>query len=104
MVHAPPSNSFPPSHVSLFYAVYHRTQHCQAAPTLTQTVEGHGLGGVSLLCKNTQVAPLLSTYPSLQRRTQEGGRSLPRMAATQSTIETKNNYHSILKCETRENI
>ena len=69
----------------------------------TQTVKGHGLGGVSLLCKNTQVAPLLSTYPSLQHRTQEGGRTLPRMAATQSIIETKNNYHSILKCETREN-
>ena len=75
----------------------------------TQTVEGHGPGGVSLLCKNTQAAPLLSTYPSLQRRTQEGGRNqeggrtLPRMAATQSTIETSSNYHSILKCETREN-
>ena len=69
----------------------------------TQTVKGHGPGGVSLLCKNTQAAPLLSTYPSLQRRTQESGRSLPRMAATQSTIEIKNNYHSILKCETREN-
>ena len=65
-VHAPPSNSFPPSHTSLFYAVYHRTQHGQDAPTPTQTVEGHGLGGVSLLCKNTQMAPLLSTYPSLQ--------------------------------------
>ena len=47
-----------------------------------QTVEGHGLGGVSLLCKNTQVAPLPSTYPSLQCRSQEGGRSLPHMAAT----------------------
>ena len=69
----------------------------------TQTIEGHGPGGVSLLCKNTQEAPLLSTYPSLQRRTEEVGRSLPRMAVTQSTIETKNNYHSILKCETREN-
>ena len=69
----------------------------------TQTVKGHGPGGVSLLWKNTQAAPLLSTYPSLQRRTQESGRSLPRMAATQSTIEIKNNYHSILKCETREN-
>ena len=69
----------------------------------TQTVEGHDSGGVSLLCKNTQATLLLSTYPSLQRRTQEGNRSLPRMATTQSTIETKNNYHSILKCETREN-
>ena len=48
----------------------------------TQIVEGHGLGGVSLLCKNTQVAPLLSTYPSLQRRNQEGGQSLPHKAAT----------------------
>ena len=89
MVHAPPSNSFPPSHVSLFYAIYHRRQHRQATAAPTQTVEGHGPGGVSLLCKNTQVAFLLSTYPSLQRRTQEGGRSLPRMVATQSTIETK---------------
>ena len=71
-VHAPPSNSFPPSHVSLFYAIYHRTQHCQAAPMPTQTFKGHGPGGVSLLCKNTQTAPLLSTYPSLQHRTQEG--------------------------------
>ena len=69
----------------------------------TQIVEGHGPSGVSLLWKNTQVAPLLSTYPSLQRKTQEGGRILPRMAATQSTIEIKKNYHSILKCETREN-
>ena len=103
MVHAPPSNSFPLSHVSLFYAVYHCTQHRQAAPALTQIVEGHSPSGVSLLCKNIQAAPLLSTYPSLQRRTQEGGRSLPRMAATQSTIETKKNYHSILKCEIREN-
>ena len=67
-VHAPPSNSFSPSHTSLFYAVYHRTQHGRATPTPTQTVEGHGLGGVSLLCKNTQMAPLLSTYPSLQRK------------------------------------
>ena len=67
-IHAPPSNSFPPSHTSLFYAVYHRTQHGRAAPTPTQTVEGHGLGGVSLLCKNTQMAPLLYTYPSLQRK------------------------------------
>ena len=103
MVDAPPSNSFPPSHVSRFYAAYHRRQHGQAAPAPSQTVEGHGLGGVSLLYKNTQAAPLLSTYPWLQRRTQEGGRSVPRMAATQSTIEKKNNYHSILKCETREN-
>ena len=103
MVHAPPSNSFPPSHVSQFYVVYLRRKHCQAAAAPTQTVEGHGPGSVSLLCKNIEAAPWLSTYPSLQRRTQEGGRSLPRMAATQSTIETKNNYHSILKCETREN-
>ena len=103
MVHAPPSNSFPPSHVSLFRAVYHCIQHCQVAVVRTQTVEGHGPSSVSLLCKNTQAAPLLSTYPSLQRRTQEGGRTLPRMAATQSTIETKNNYHSILECETSEN-
>ena len=88
MVHGPPSNSFPPSHVSLFYAVYHRRQHRQAAAP-TQTIEGHGPGSVSLLCKNTQAAPLLSTYPSLQRRTQEGGQSLPCMVATQSTIETK---------------
>ena len=102
-VHAPPSNSFPPSHVSLFYAVYHCTQHRQAALAPTQIVEGHGSGGISLLCKNIQATPLLSTYPSMQRRTQKGGRSLPHMAATQSTIETKNNYHSILKCETREN-
>ena len=104
MVHAPPSNSFPPSHVSLFYIVYHRTQHRQVAPAPTQIVEEYGLGDVSLLCRNTQAAPLLSTYPSLQCKTQEGGRSLPRMAATQSTIETKNNYYSILKCETRKNI
>ena len=69
----------------------------------TQTVEGHAPGGVSLLWKNTQVASLPSTYPSLQRKTQEGGRMLPRMADTQSTIEIKNNYHSILKCETRQN-
>ena len=87
--HAPPSNSFPPSHVSLFYAVYHRRQHRQAATVPTQTVEGHGPSGVSLLCKNTQAAPLLSTYPSLQHRTQKGGRSLPHMVATQFTIETK---------------
>ena len=73
MVHAPPSNSFPPSHTSLFYTVYHRTQHDQAVPAPTQIVEGHDLGGVSLPCKNTQVAPLSSTYPSLQRRSQEGG-------------------------------
>ena len=103
MVYAPPSNSFPPSHVSLFHAIYHHTRHCQVATVPTQTVEGHAPGGVSLLCKNTQAAPLLSTYPSLQHRTQEDGQTLPRMAATQSTIETKNNYHSILKCETREN-
>ena len=102
-VHARPSNSFPPSHVSLFHTVYHRKQHCQAAAVPTQTVEGHGPGGVSLLCKNTQVAPLLSMNPSLQRKTQEGGRTLPHMAATQSTIETSSNYHSILKCEIREN-
>ena len=51
-------------------------------PAPTQTVEGHSLGGVSLLCKNTQVAPLPSTYPSLQHRSQKGGRSLPHMAAT----------------------
>ena len=81
-VHAPPSNSFPPSHTSLFYAVYHRTQHGRATLAPTQTVEGHGLGSVSLLCKNTQVALLSSTYPSLQRRSQEGGRSLPYMATT----------------------
>ena len=81
-VHAPPSNSFPPSHVSLFHAVYHHTQHGRAAPMLTQTVEGHDLGGVSLLCQNTQVAPLPSTYPSLQHRSHEGGRSLPHMATT----------------------
>ena len=81
-VHAPPSNFFPPSHASLFYAVYHRTQHGQVALAPTQTVEGHNLGGVSLLCKNTQVAPLSFTYPSLQRRSQEGGRSLPYMATT----------------------
>ena len=82
MIHAPPSNFFLPSNASLFYAVYHRTQNGQATPTPTQTVEGHGLGGVSLLCINTQVAPSLSTYPSLQRRRQEGGLSLPHMAAT----------------------
>ena len=73
MVHAPPSNSFRPFHTSLFYAIYHHTQHGQAALTPTQIVEGHSLGGVSLLCKNTQVAPLPSMYPSLQRRSQEGG-------------------------------
>ena len=73
---------FPHSHASLFHAVYHRTQHGRAAPLPTQTVEGHGLGGVSLLCKNTQVAPLPSTYPSLQCRRQEGGLSLSYMAAT----------------------
>ena len=89
MVHGPPSNSFPPSHVSQFYAIYHRRQHRQAAAAPTQTVEGHGLGGVSLLYKNTEAAPLLSMYPSPQCRTQEGGRSLPRMVATQSIIETK---------------
>ena len=82
MVHAPPSNSFLPSHASLFYAVYHCTQHGQAALVPTQTVEGHDLGGVFLLCKNTQMAPLPTTYPSLQRRSQEDGRSLPHMAAT----------------------
>ena len=81
-MHAPPSNFCPPSHTSLFHVVYHRTQHGQAAPVSTQTVEGHSLGGVSLLCKNTQVAPLSSTYPSLQRRRQEDGLSLPHMAAT----------------------
>ena len=27
IIHAPPSNSFPPSHVSLFRVVYHRKQH-----------------------------------------------------------------------------
>ena len=70
MVHAPPSNSFPPSHVSLIYVVYHHTQHGHAAPVPTQTVKGQGLGGVSLLCKNTQMAPLPSTYPSLQCRSQ----------------------------------
>ena len=80
-VHAPPSSFFPPSHASLFYAIYHRTQHGRAAPAPTQTIKGQDLGGVSLLCKNTQVAPLLSTYPSLQRRRQEGGLSLPHMAA-----------------------
>ena len=81
-MHAPPSNFFPPSHASLFHAIYHRTQHGRAAPAPTQTVKGRGLGGVSLLCKNTQVAPLSSTYPSLQHRRQEGGLSLPHMAAT----------------------
>ena len=39
MVHAPPSNSFPPSHASLFYAVYHRTQHGRVAPAPTQIIE-----------------------------------------------------------------
>ena len=72
-VYARPSNSFPPSHVSLCHAIYHHKQHRQAAAVPTQTIEGHGPGGVSLLWKNTQVAPLLSMYPSLQRKTQEGG-------------------------------
>ena len=81
-MHAPPSNICPPSHASLFHVVYHRTQHGRAAPMPTQTVEGHSLGGVSLLCKNTQVTPLSSTYPSLQRKRQEGGLSLSHMAAT----------------------
>ena len=82
MVHAPPSKSFPPSHASLFYEVYHCTQHGRATPAPTQTIKGHDLGDVSLLCKNTQAAPLPSTYPSLQHKSQEGGRSLPHMAAT----------------------
>ena len=56
--------------------------HGRAPPTPTKTIEGHGLGDVSLLCKNTQVAPLPSTYPSLQCRRQEGGLSLPHMVAT----------------------
>ena len=81
-MHAPPSNFFPPSHATLFYAVSHRTQHGRAAPVPTQTVEGHGLGGVSLLCKNTRVVPLSSTYLSLQCRRQEGSLSLPHMATT----------------------
>ena len=81
-MHAPPSNFFPHSHASLFHAVYHHTQHGRAALVLTQTIEGHDLGGVSLLCKNTQVAPLSSTYPSLQCKRQEGGLSLSNMAAT----------------------
>ena len=81
-MHAPPSNFFPSSHASLFYVVYHRTQHGRATPAPTQTVEGCNMGDVSLLCKNTQVAPLPSTYPSLQRRRQEGGLSLPHMATT----------------------
>ena len=72
-VRAPPSNFCPPSHASLLHAVFHCTQHGRAPPAPTQIVEGHNLGGVSLLCKNTQVAPLPSTYPSLQCRSQEGG-------------------------------
>ena len=70
-----------PTQVYSMQSLY-RTQHGRAAPVPTQTVKGHGLGGVCLLCKNTQVAPLPSTYPSLQRRSQEGGRSVPHMAAT----------------------
>ena len=67
-VRAPPSNFCPPSHASLLHAVFHCTQHGRAPPAPTQIFEGHGLGGVSLLCKNTQVALLPFTYPSLQRK------------------------------------
>ena len=67
-MHAPPSNFCPHFHASLFHAIYHRTQHGWASPATTQTVEGHNLGGVSLLCKSTQIAPLSSTYPFLQRK------------------------------------
>ena len=79
---APPSNFCPPTHASLLHVVLHCTQHGRAPSAPTQTVEGHSLGGVSLLYKNTQVAPLPSTHPSLQRRRQEAGLSLPHMAAT----------------------
>ena len=50
------------------------------APTLT--VKGYYPGGVSLLCRSTQVARLPSTYPSLQRKRQDGGLSLPHITAT----------------------
>ena len=72
----PASNFCPLSHANLLHAVFHRNQHGRAPPVPTQTIKG------SLLCRNTQVAPLPSTYPSLQRRRQEGGLSLPHMAAT----------------------
>ena len=78
----PPSNFYTPSHTSLLHAVLHWCQQEWALSAPTQTVEGHSLGGVSLLCKKTQVTRLPSTYPSLQHKRQECGLSLPHMATT----------------------
>ena len=71
--HVCPSNSLWSSPSSLWHERRRQYQHLGAFFVPSQTDEQHSPVYISLLARNIQAVPLLSTRPFLRHRTQVGG-------------------------------